>query len=49
MKIYFSGVGAARHIQRVLDHPACPRIDEIVRFGGEKVDDEIFEEFSVAQ
>ncbi|MFV8227344.1 hypothetical protein [Mycolicibacterium fortuitum] len=46
MKIYFSGVGKAQHIQRILDHPACPRGGEHVQFGTEP-DDEIFSVRSV--
>ncbi len=37
MKINFSGVGKAQHIQRILDHPACPRVDEQVQFGTEPI------------
>jgi len=44
MKIYFSGVGAAQHVQRIADHPVCPRVDDQVEF---RVDDEDVEVFSV--
>lgn len=46
MKIYFSGVGQAQHIARIVEHPACPRVDEQVCFG-EEPDEEMFSVRSV--
>lgn len=42
MKIFFSGVGIAQHIQRILEHPVCPRVGEEVQFGTVDADDEVF-------
>lgn len=40
MNILFRGVAAAQHIQRIVDHPACPRVGEQVRFAIDADDDE---------
>jgi hypothetical protein len=40
MKIYFTGVGNADHINVVLEHPACPRVGDEVQFGRDDEDDE---------